>query len=183
MRPLSRWITTSAAAIGTIGSAATAAAQALPAVSSAVISLSVAPASGKADVVLGVDGQVALKHFTLKSPDRIVVDLSGASLGLPPGASYDGATRGSVTNVRYSQFEKNVVRVVLTLDGERIDTATREGNQVFKFDLKAGKIFLAAGSGKKGYTGNGGPALNMSHVAARQEVRALLQVIGIAASA
>ncbi len=35
---------------------------------------------------------------------------------------------------------------------------TREGNQVFKFDLKAGKIFHAAGSGKKGFEGNGGPA-------------------------
>ena len=36
--------------------------------------------------------------------------------------------------------------------------ATREGNQVFKFDLKAGRIHHVAGSGKKGFTGNGGPA-------------------------
>lgn len=36
--------------------------------------------------------------------------------------------------------------------------ATREGNQVFKFDLKAGKISHVAGTGKKGFTGNGGPA-------------------------
>jgi sugar lactone lactonase YvrE len=35
---------------------------------------------------------------------------------------------------------------------------TREGNQVLKFDLKAKKIYLVAGSGKKGFTGNGGPA-------------------------
>ncbi len=35
---------------------------------------------------------------------------------------------------------------------------TREGNQVFKFDLKAGKIHHVAGTGKKGFTGNGGPA-------------------------
>jgi streptogramin lyase len=35
---------------------------------------------------------------------------------------------------------------------------TREGNQVLKFDLKAGKISLMAGNGKKGFTGNGGPA-------------------------
>ncbi len=35
---------------------------------------------------------------------------------------------------------------------------TREGNQVLKFDLKAEKIFLVAGNGKKGFTGNGGPA-------------------------
>lgn len=36
--------------------------------------------------------------------------------------------------------------------------ATREGNQVFKFDLRAGKIFHIAGTGKSGFTGNGGPA-------------------------
>jgi streptogramin lyase len=36
--------------------------------------------------------------------------------------------------------------------------ATREGNQVFKFDLKANKIHHIAGNGQKGFTGNGGPA-------------------------
>lgn len=35
---------------------------------------------------------------------------------------------------------------------------TREGNQVFKFDLKAGTIHHIAGTGKAGFTGNGGPA-------------------------
>lgn len=36
--------------------------------------------------------------------------------------------------------------------------ATREGNQVFKFDLKAGTIHHIAGTGKNGFTGHGGPA-------------------------
>ena len=36
--------------------------------------------------------------------------------------------------------------------------ATREGNQVFKFDLKAGTIHHIAGTGKSGFTGHGGPA-------------------------
>jgi len=36
--------------------------------------------------------------------------------------------------------------------------ATREGNQVFKLDLAAGKIRHIAGTGEKGFTGNGGPA-------------------------
>ncbi len=36
--------------------------------------------------------------------------------------------------------------------------ATREGNQVFKFDLKEGKIYHIAGTGKSGFTGHGGPA-------------------------
>jgi streptogramin lyase len=36
--------------------------------------------------------------------------------------------------------------------------ATREGNQVFKFDLKANRIIHVAGTGANGFTGNGGPA-------------------------
>ena len=36
--------------------------------------------------------------------------------------------------------------------------ATREGNQVFEFDLAAGLIRHRAGTGKKGFGGNGGPA-------------------------
>jgi len=36
--------------------------------------------------------------------------------------------------------------------------ALREGNQVFKLDLKSGTIHHVAGTGKKGFTGNGGPA-------------------------
>lgn len=35
---------------------------------------------------------------------------------------------------------------------------TREGNQVFRFDLKAGTIHHVAGTGKPGFTGHGGPA-------------------------
>src|SRR6185436_12554283 len=35
---------------------------------------------------------------------------------------------------------------------------TREGNQVLKFDMKAGVIRHLAGTGASGFTGNGGPA-------------------------
>lgn len=35
---------------------------------------------------------------------------------------------------------------------------TRSGNQLFKIDMKALHIYLIAGTGKKGFTGNGGPA-------------------------
>jgi streptogramin lyase len=37
--------------------------------------------------------------------------------------------------------------------------ATREGNQLFQIDLRAGKIFHKAGTGAKGFAGHGGPAL------------------------
>ena len=43
--------------------------------------------------------------------------------------------------------------------GGNLWLATREGNQVFKFDRKTGRIHHLAGTGKKGFTGNGGPAL------------------------
>ncbi len=36
--------------------------------------------------------------------------------------------------------------------------ALREGNAVYKLDLKAGTIHHVAGTGKNGFTGNGGPA-------------------------
>jgi streptogramin lyase len=36
--------------------------------------------------------------------------------------------------------------------------ATREGNQVFCLDLRSGRIRHVAGTGKSGFTGNGGPA-------------------------
>jgi len=100
-----------------------------------VVALSVVPnraTSGRADVVIRVDGQVTLKHFTLSKPDKIVVDISGATLGLPAGGgdSYDGVARGGITRIRYSQFMKSVVRVVLTLDGPHTYTVTQDAGQI-----------------------------------------------------
>jgi DNA-binding beta-propeller fold protein YncE len=37
--------------------------------------------------------------------------------------------------------------------------ALREGNTVYRFDLKAGTVHHLAGTGESGFTGNGGPAL------------------------
>src|SRR5437762_1715091 len=88
----------------------------LPPNDATVISLSVVPKTGHAEVVVRLDGSVTYKHFTLSKPDKIVVDLSGATLALPEGDAYDGVARGGITRIRYSQFTKTVVRVVLTLD-------------------------------------------------------------------
>jgi type IV pilus assembly protein PilQ len=81
-----------------------------------VTSLSVIPASGKAEVVIGVAGGLEVRDFTLRTPDRIVLDLSGASLGLA-SRGYDRISRGGISDVRYSQFRKGTVRVVVYLDG------------------------------------------------------------------
>ena len=81
----------------------------------AVTSLSVVPTSGRAEVVIGVGGTVSVRDFTLHSPERVVLDIAGASLRVPTGA-YDQVDRGGVLGVRYSQFSRNVVRVVVSLD-------------------------------------------------------------------
>ena len=81
-----------------------------------MISLSVVPTSGHAEVIIGIDGPVQVRDFTLRSPDKIVVDITGATLGLPSSA-YDRVTRAGILDVRYSQYKRNIVRVVLTLNG------------------------------------------------------------------
>lgn len=81
-----------------------------------VTSLSVVPSASSADVLIKVSGKVAFDHFMLSKPDKIVIDMKGATLGLPSGEAYDGVERGPIKGVRYSQFTKTTVRVVITLD-------------------------------------------------------------------
>lgn len=89
-----------------------------------VTSLSVVPASGRAEVVIAVDGTVNIQDFTLASPSRVVLDLKGARLVMP-ARMYDKVTRGGISNVRLAQYKDDVVRVVLDLDGEHEYTVTR----------------------------------------------------------
>ncbi len=118
------------AAFGAFGVRPAAAATIPPRNDATVVSLSVVPRTGRADVVVRVDGSVTFKHFTLNKPDKIVVDLSGATLGLPDGDAYDGVSRGGITKIRYSQFTKSVVRIVLTLDNAHPYAVTSENGEV-----------------------------------------------------
>ncbi len=118
------------AAFGAIG-AVPAAGTAHPIPTDATVtSLRVVPLAGRADVVIHVEGAVTFKHFTLTKPDKIVVDMSGATLGLPAGDAYDGVARGGITRIRYSQFTRSVVRVVLTLDAMRSYDVTQKDGEV-----------------------------------------------------
>ena len=85
----------------------------------AVVSVSVVPTTGRAEVIVGITGAVEIQDFTLRNPHKIVVDITGAALNLPAIESYDKVTRGGIIDVRYSQYRRNVVRVVLTLNAER----------------------------------------------------------------
>ena len=95
----------------------------------AVTSLSVVPATGHAEVVIGVNGAVDVQDFLLHGPDRIVVDLTGAQLGMPSGL-YDRVARGGITNIRFAQYREDVVRVVIDLDGPRDYSVVRGDHDV-----------------------------------------------------
>ena len=80
-----------------------------------VRAVSVAPVSGKVEVVIDLQGAVEVRDFTLNRPARLVVDLIGARLTAPV-TLYDGQNRGGVKDVRFAQFQPGIVRVVIELD-------------------------------------------------------------------
>jgi type IV pilus assembly protein PilQ len=84
-----------------------------------VTGVSVQPSPGRADVIINVRGAVEVRDFMLDRPDRLVLDVVGAKLKGNPGSLYDGVKRGGVLNVRFSQFQHDVVRIVMELDGAK----------------------------------------------------------------
>ncbi len=80
-----------------------------------VTSVEVLPVAERTEVVIGVEGDVHYRDFTLETPARLVVDLLGASHALPQ-TNYFDINRGGVRAVRTSQFSEDVVRVVVELD-------------------------------------------------------------------
>jgi type IV pilus assembly protein PilQ len=93
-----------------------------------VTSLSVVPATGRAEVVIGVTSEISVSDFVLSSPYRLVIDLNGAVLDM--NGSYDRVARGGITNIRYAQFKTDVVRVVIELDGQHPYDVRRTANEV-----------------------------------------------------
>ena len=84
----------------------------------AVTALSVVPAEGRADVIIAVQGDVDVVDFALDNGRRVVIDIKGATLGIP-ARMYDKVSRAGIANVRFAQFSAEVVRVVLELDQAR----------------------------------------------------------------
>jgi type IV pilus assembly protein PilQ len=82
-----------------------------------VTAVSVVPRPGHAEIVIALEGAAEVRDFVLRNPDRLVVDLVGATLH-KSGAAYDGVRRGGIKDIRYSQFKPDVVRIAIYLDGE-----------------------------------------------------------------
>jgi type IV pilus assembly protein PilQ len=123
----------------------------LPSSAATVHSVSVVPSSGKTDVVIGINAAVDVQNFTLDAPSRVVIDLKGASLAMSQRA-YDRISRGGITNIRYSQFRPNVVRVVIDLDGKRAYDVKRNDTEV-RITFSGGKTaeYSSWSSNKDGY--------------------------------
>ena len=86
--------------------------------SAEVTAVSIVPRPGHAEIVIAVRGAVDVRDFALREPDRLVIDVVGATLART-GNSYDGVTRAGIRDIRYSQFRPDVVRVAIYLDGAR----------------------------------------------------------------
>jgi type IV pilus assembly protein PilQ len=95
-----------------------------------VTAVSLAPAAGKAELVIAVKGAVDVRDFVLTSPDRLVLDVVGATLSGATPAVYDGTVRGGVLNLRYSQFRPDIVRIVVELDGPKAYKVSRQGESI-----------------------------------------------------
>jgi type IV pilus assembly protein PilQ len=123
----------------------------LPSTAATVHSVSVVPSSGKTDVVIGVNAAVDVQNFTLDAPARIVVDLSGANLSMAH-RSYDKVARGGITNIRYSQYRPNVVRVVIEMDAKHQYEVKRNDSEV-RVTISGGKTadYSSWSSNKDGY--------------------------------
>src|SRR5687767_15180851 len=118
-----------------------------------VVSLSVVPITGRAEVVIAVDGSVDVQDFTLSKPARVVLDLKGARLTMP-ARLYDKIQRGAILNLRVAQYKEDVVRVVIDLDQTRDYSITRGEESIrVSIDAEAGAFNAwhagAAGAGRE----------------------------------
>ena len=94
-----------------------------------VTGVSVLSAPGRAEVVVNVRGAVQVRDFMLNAPDRLVLDVVGATLA-SVGGTYDGLKRAGVMNLRYSQFRPDVVRIVVHLDAVKDYDVARATDEV-----------------------------------------------------
>ena len=111
-------------------------------------------------VAVTLTDSVARSAFTLAGPNRIVLDLPGATLGALGGRAYDGQARGPVQNIRMAQYRPDIVRVVIDVDGPSRYSLSG-GNEV--------RIALAGGTEAAAWsTGDALPTQRVAQAAPRE---------------
>ncbi|MBW8773337.1 MAG: AMIN domain-containing protein, partial [Gemmatimonadetes bacterium] len=106
-----------------------------------VLSVAINSAPGAAEVMIGIHGAVEVRDFLLTSPNRLVLDLTGAKL-TGNVALYDGVERAGILNIRYAQFSPTVVRVVIDLT-ERKEYSVENSEQGVRVRFGAERSFLS----------------------------------------
>lgn len=106
-----------------------------------VLSVAISSQPGKAEVMIGIRGAVEVRDFVLHSPERLVLDLTGAKL-TGAIALYDGVERGGIRNIRYAQFSPTVVRVVIDL-AEQKEYEVESSAEGIRVRFGADRSFLA----------------------------------------
>jgi type IV pilus assembly protein PilQ len=114
-----------------------------------VTGVSVQPSPGRADVIVNIRGAVEVRDFMLGNPNRLVLDLVGAKLKGKTTGLYDGVKRGGVVNLRYSQFQPRVVRVVMDLD-RAMDYKIERLSDAIRVSFGTDQSFLAWSSNDRG---------------------------------
>ena len=126
-----RYWTLTAVAVGSllIGATRANAAPVARSEAAAVTAVRVVPGAGRAEVVLSFEGAVEVSDFTLEGPNRIVIDVRGATMQLR-APLYDRVPRAGIVNVRLAQFQSDVVRLVLDLDASREYSVVRSEGEL-----------------------------------------------------
>ena len=106
-----------------------------------VLSVAISSQPGAAEIMIGIRGAVEVRDFTLRTPDRLVLDLTGAKL-VGAISLYDGVERGGIRNIRYAQFSPTVVRVVIDLAEQKEYTVESSAEGV-RVRFGAERSFLA----------------------------------------
>jgi type IV pilus assembly protein PilQ len=126
----------------------------------AVTALSVVPATGRADVVIGVDGAVDVMDFVLESGRKVVVDFKGATLGMS-AALYDKVSRAGIINIRFAQYRADIVRVVLELDSPH-EYAVVRGEHDVRISVNGSDAFVPWRAGSAGKATVSSVAVNIA---------------------
>ena len=117
-------------------------------------------------VAVSLTDSVARSAFTLAGPNRIVLDLPGATLGAIGGRAYDGQPRGPVQNIRMAQYRADIVRVVIDVEGPARYTVSG-GNEV--------RVVLAGGTETAAWsTGEAMPATRVASAEPRETAVAVM---------
>jgi type IV pilus assembly protein PilQ len=81
----------------------------------AIQEVRITPVGTETEIVVVTSGEVSFRDFALAEPPRLILDLTGASSGLPSD-SYEAIGRGGVERIRSSWFRPGVLRLVFDLE-------------------------------------------------------------------